>query len=112
MNNIPDISRLIIIKCQLQRVIDAGAGGDLGLHGDVGDTWRGEAAEDIVKGDEGGLCGGDDTLAPALAPHVHPAVLAHGGRDVVVVRGRHLHDPPQLLPHLGRGAGVRLVPWK
>ena len=63
-----------------------------------------------MQGDEGGLSGHDDTLAAALAPHVDPAVLAHGGRDVIVVSRRHLHDPPQLLPYLGRGAGVGLVP--
>ena len=30
-------------------------------------------------------------------------------RDVVVVGGGHLHDPAQVLPHLGGCAGVRLV---
>ena len=105
----PDICSLMIIECEFKRVVDAGAGGHLGLHGDVGDAGGGEAGEHVVQRDEGSLGGHDDTLASALTPHVDPAVLAHGRRDVVVVSGRHLHDPPQLLPHLGRGAGVGLV---
>ena len=49
------------------------------LHWCVCHAGGSEAGEDLVEGDEGGLGGHDDTLAAALAPHVDPAVLAHGG---------------------------------
>ena len=100
---------LIIIKSQLERVIHTRAGCDLSLHGDVCDAWSGEAAEHVVKGDEGRLSGGHNTLTPALSPHVHPAVLGDGRRDVIVVGGGHLHYPPEVLAHLGRGARVGFV---
>ena len=105
----PDICSLMIIECEFKRVVDAGAGGHLGLHGDVSDAGGGEAGEHVVQRDEGSLGGRHDALAAALPPHVDAAVLGDGGGDVVVVGGRHLHDAAQVLAHLGWGAGVGLV---
>ena len=42
--------------------------------------------------------------------HVHPAVLGQSCRDVIVVGGGDLHNPPEVLAHLGWGARVGLVP--
>ena len=110
INSSPDICSLVIIECEFKRVVDAGAGGDLGLHGDVGDAGGGEAGEHVVQRDKGSLGGRHDALAAALPPHVDAAVLGDGGGDVVVVGGRHLHDAAQVLAHLGGGAGIGLVP--
>ena len=38
-----------------------------------------------------------------------PAILSDGCRDMVIVGSSYLHNPAQVLPYLGWGAGVSLV---
>ena len=58
---------------------------------------------------EGSLCGRNYRLATTLAPHIAAAVLGESRRNVVVVGGRNLDNPAQVLPHLGGRARVSLV---
>ena len=98
-----------VIKGEFKGVVDARSIGHLCLHRNECDRRGGEACKDIVQRSEGGLSGRHNRLAATLAPHIAPAVLGESRRDVVVVGGRDLNDPTQVLAHLRWCARVGLV---